>query len=126
VRSGETLSSEVGSITSTKKCEESNGMKVWFVTETETFKDEDKRKKYYEYLEIHGPLVKKKLEGVKGKYLGSWSDNPGRMMNVLEFESMEELSKVWSDEEYQKSLLRLRNHLKSQKIRIMRPTVIVR
>jgi DNA-binding PadR family transcriptional regulator len=101
-------------------------MKVWSVIEIETVKDEDKRKKYYEYLDIHRSLMNKKLEGVKYKFLGGWSDNPGWVMSVTEFESMEEFAKVWGDEEVQKSLLRLRNHCKSVRVRIMRPTVIVR
>jgi hypothetical protein len=101
-------------------------MKVWWVSEIETFKDEAKRKAYYEYLDIWGPLWQKKHEGVKWKNLGGWSDSPGEVMNVAEYESMEELSKVWSDEEFQKALVTLRNHCKSYKIRIMRPTVTVR
>jgi hypothetical protein len=103
-------------------------MKVWWVMEMETYKDEDKRKKYYEYMDEFRPIWQKKFEekDVKCTRLGGWSDNPGWVMNVTEFESMEELSKMWSDEELQKSLLKLRNHCKSLKLRIMRPTVRVR
>lgn len=101
-------------------------MKVWGVTEIETYKDEAKRKKYYEYLDTWGPFRQKKHEGVKFKDLGGWSDNPGCVMFVTEYESMEEFSKVWSDEEFQIELVKLRNHCKSFRTRIMRPTVSVR
>lgn len=101
-------------------------MKVWWVMEMETFKDEMKRKEYYEFLDTWGPMWQKKHEGVKFNYLGDWSDNPGCVMYVNEYESMEEFSKVWSDEELQKELVKLRNHCKTIKIRIMRPTVSVR
>jgi hypothetical protein len=74
------------------------------------------------------PIWQKKLEEKDVKYtpLGGWSDKPGWVMNVNEYESMEELSKMWSDEEIQKGLLKLRNQCKSFKLRIMRPTVSVR
>jgi hypothetical protein len=101
-------------------------MKVWFVMESETFKDDAKRKKYYEYLDTWRPIWEKKHEGVKHNDLGGWSDRPGNVMYVVEYESMEEFSKVWSDEEFQKGLLILRNNLKSFNMRIMRPTVVVR
>ena len=101
-------------------------MKVWFVIERETFKDEMKRKEYYEFLDTFMPMWEKKHEGVKCKSLGGWSDNPGCVMNIVEYDSMEEFSKVWSDEEFQKELVNLRNHCESYKQRIMRPTVMVR
>ena len=101
-------------------------MKVWFVTERETFKDEAKRKKYYESMDTLGPIWEKTHEGVKYTSLGGWSDNPGYVMSVDEYENMEEFSKVWSDEEFQKGLVILRNLCKSFKMRIMRPTITVR
>ena len=101
-------------------------MKVWFVMEFETFKDDAKRKEYYDYLKSSWrPTKEKTYEGVTFKNLGGWSDYPGWVMYVEEFESMEEFSKVWSNEEYQKEILKLRNHVKSFKMRIMRPTVSV-
>ena len=100
-------------------------MKVWFVTERETFKDEAKRKKYYEIMDTLSPSWEKMHEGVKATMLGGWSDSPGYVMGVSEYENMEEFSKVWSDEEFQKNLLILRNHCKKFKVRIMRPTISV-
>jgi len=95
--------------------------------EFETFKDDTKRKEYYDYLESSWrPTSQKIYEGVKWKNLGGWSDNPGWVLWIAEFESMEEFSKVWSNEEYQKEILKLRNHLKSFKMKIMRPTISVR
>ncbi len=100
-------------------------MKAWWVFSIKTFKDEARRKAYYEYLEKWGELWQKKNEGVKYKNHGSWSASPGEVVWVAEYESMEELAKVWGDEEIQKGLVILRNHVKSYKSYIMRPTVIV-
>jgi hypothetical protein len=116
-------SSEVGSVTSTMRS--GVEMKVWFVMEVETYKDDAKRKKYYEYLNTFRSLYEKKHEGVEYEFLGGWSDNPGCVMYVYEYESVEEFSKVWSDEEYQQELVKLRNHCDALKIRVMRPTVRV-
>ncbi|NYT16333.1 MAG: hypothetical protein GKC02_10320 [Methanomassiliicoccales archaeon] len=101
-------------------------LKVLWALEIETFKDETKRKEYYEYNDIWGPLWQKKHEGVKFNNLGGWSDNPGHVTYYVEYENMEELAKVWSDEELQKGLVKLRNHCEKLNIRIMRPTVTVR
>jgi hypothetical protein len=101
-------------------------MKVLLMIERETFKDEDRRKKYYEHMDKFTPIWEKKHEGVKFKSLGGWSDQPGCVVTMAEYESMEEFSKVWSDEEFQKELLKHRNLVETMKIRIMRPTVSVR
>ena len=101
----------------------SEKMKLWFVMEIETYKDDARRKKFYEYYQKIMPIWQNKLEGVKSKFLGGWADTPGCPMLVYEFESMEEFSKVWSDEEWQKELVILRNHLKSFRMRIMRPDI---
>ena len=100
-------------------------MKVWWVITLETFKDEARRKAYYEYVQKWGQIIQKKHEGVKYKRLGGWSATAGKVVWVSEYESMEEFSKVWSDEEYQKGLVELRNHVKGYKTMIMRPTVTV-
>ena len=101
-------------------------MKVWLVVERETFKDEAKRQKYYEAMDTLVPQWKKIHEGVKSTSLGGWSDNPGSVMGVTEYENMEEFSKVWSNEEFHKGAVILRNLCNSYKMRIMRPTITVR
>lgn len=119
-------SPKVGGSRNTKKFGEvRKDMKVWWVVALTTFKDEARRKAYYEYNEKWTPLWQKKHEGVKFKALGGWSASPGEVVFVNEYESMEELAKVWSDEEIQKGLVKLRNHVKDYKTYIMRPTVSV-
>jgi len=83
-------------------------MKVLFVIEWDSPKDDAKRKKYYEFFDEYGPIWNKKHEGVKHKDLGTWADQPGHLTSLLEYESMEEFS------------------TKTFRMRIMRPTVIVR
>lgn len=101
-------------------------MKVWLITEHTTFKEDDKRKKFYDYLESSWrPNWEKVFEGVKHTHLGGWSDKPGWVMSVTEFESMEEFSKVWSNMDFQQGLLKLRNKVKSFNVRILRPTISV-
>ena len=98
-------------------------MKVWWVMETELPKEEERVKKYQEYLKIWTSLWHKKHEGVKYVRRGSWTDNPGYCMGVAEYESMEEFSKVYSDQELHEALVILRKHMKSVKTRVMRPCV---
>ena len=101
-------------------------MKVLWVMAMETFKDEARRKPYYAYGEKWTELWEKKHEGVKYKSLGGWSASPGKVVYFNEYESMEELAKVWGDEEIQKGLVKWRNLTKDYKIHIMRPTVIMK
>jgi hypothetical protein len=100
-------------------------MKVWWIMESEIYKDEDKLEKYSEYLATWSSLFRKKHEGVKYVHRGSWTDNPGHSMGVAEYESVEEFSKVWCDDELQAGLVKLRKHLKSLRLRVMRPCVNV-
>ena len=97
-------------------------MKVMLVMEVETYKDEAKRKKYYEF---DNSVWKKKHEGIKYKELGGWGVQPGKLVYLYEYESMEEFSKIWSDMEIQARLVKLRNLCKDFKIKIWRPTVSV-
>ena len=99
-------------------------MKVWWVVQVTTFKDEARRKVYRENNQKWIPIMQKKHEGIKSKNLGGWSATPGTVVWVREYESMEELSKLWSDEEVQKRLLELRNDVKDYKAYIMRPVII--
>jgi hypothetical protein len=87
-------------------------MKVLYAIEWETHKDEAKRKKYYEFFDEE-KTWEKTHESVKYKDLGTWADQPGHLTFLTEYESMEEFSKVWSDEEFQKYLVKWRSHCKS-------------
>ena len=97
-------------------------MKIMLVMEVETYKDEAKRKKYYEF---DNSIWKKKHEGIKYKELGGWGVQPGKLVYLYEYESMEEFSKIWSDMEIQTLLVKYRNLCKDYKIQIWRPTVSV-
>ena len=97
-------------------------MKVMLAMKVETFKDEAKRKKYYEF---DNAIWKKKHEGIKYKELGGWGVQPGRLIYLYEYESMEEFSKIWSDMEIQALFVNYRNLTKEFKVSIWRPTVSV-
>jgi hypothetical protein len=71
-------------------------MKVMLVMKWETYKDEAKRKKYYEF---DNSIWEQKHEGIKYKELGGWGVQPGKIVYLYEYESMEEFSKIWSDME---------------------------
>ena len=96
-------------------------MKVLLMVEAVTYRDEAKRKKFYEDLVDFMPFWEKKHEGVKYKYLGGWAEQPGHVIHLYEYESMEEFSKVWSDMDVQKQLVKARNLVEDFRIRIMRP-----
>jgi hypothetical protein len=98
-------------------------MKVMLVMKTETYKDEAKRKKYYE---IDNTVWKEKHEGIKYKELGGWGTQPGKVTFLFEYESMEEFTKIWSDMEIQAFLVKYRNLVKDFEVEIWRPTVSVR
>ena len=98
-------------------------VKVLFIREWENYNDEAKLKKYYEYLETTQPFFQKKHEGVKFKNLGGWAEQPGHVVALTEYESMEEFSKIWSDEEVQRELIKLARHVKNFRVHILRPTI---
>ena len=95
-------------------------MKVMLVIKMETYKDEAKRKKWYEF---DNTVWKEKHEGIKYKELGGWGTQPGEVTNLFEYESMEEFSKIWSDMEIQAAFVKYRNLVKDLKIEIWRPSV---
>ena len=100
-------------------------MKVLFAVEAVTPRDGAKRKKFYEGMAGFEPLWGEKHEGVKFKYLGSWAEQPGHTLHLYEYESMEEFSKIWSDMEVQKQLVKMRNLVEDFRTRIMRPDLDV-
>ena len=95
-------------------------MKVMLVMKMETYKDEAKRKKWYEF---DNSIWEKKHEGIKYKELGGWSTQPGKVTNLFEYESMEEFTKIWSDMEIHAFIVKYRNLVKDLKIEIWRPSV---
>ena len=100
-------------------------MKVMWVMEIETFKEDTRRKKFYESYQKLRLIWKKKHEGIKYKDLGGWGVQPGKFVYLYEYESMEEFSKIWSDMEIQALFVKYRNLCKDFKINIWRPTVSV-
>ena len=100
-------------------------MKVLVIWEWENFKDEEKLKKYYEFnTKTFQPFLQKKHEGVKRKSLGGWVEQPGCVVDMTEYESMEEFSKIWSDEEVQRELINFGRLVKNLKMRILRPSIM--
>ena len=97
-------------------------LNILVITEWETFKDEAKVKKYYEYLETEPFRVHMEALESEVKDKG-WSAAPGHIVRIQEYESMEEFSKLWSDEEYHKKLIKLNRLVKNLSIRILRPAI---
>ena len=95
-------------------------MKVMLVVKLETYKDEAKRKKYYE---LDNSIWAKKHEGIKYTFLDGWGVQPGKVVYLHLYESMEEFSKIWSDIEIQTLLLNMRNLVKNCEVEIWRQTV---
>ena len=97
-------------------------MKILVITEWETFKDEAKVKKYYEYMETEPFRAHREALESEVKHK-AWSAAPGHLVMIEEYESMEEFSKLWSDEEYHKKMIKLRRLVKNLSIRILRPAI---
>jgi len=75
----------------------------------------DLEKKFFEpYLE------NKRKEGVKWK-AEDWTDGSGWYVAWFEFETMEDFSKIWEDEEFQKMFTRFSFLVDDCKVRILRP-----
>ena len=68
-------------------------------------------------------MIDEKHEGVKFKDHGGWAEQPGHPIWVREYESMEEFSKVWSDEEYQTEFIKIGRLVKNLRMRILRPII---
>ena len=98
-------------------------MKTLVIWEWDNFKDEETLKKYYEFLGAHPGRARREALEVKRTYSGYWSDGVGHRVNIEEYESMEEFSKLWSDEELQRILVKFGRLVKNLSIRILRPAI---
>ena len=94
-------------------------MKTLVIMEWDNFKDEDKLKKYFDYIGTYPFRARREALEVKRVYSGGWSDGTGHMVLIEEYESMEEFSRLWSDEEHQRKLIRLGRLVKNLSIRIL-------
>ncbi len=85
-------------------------------------KEPERNKKRNEFAaENFGPYYDKKVkEGVKWKYSG-WSDGSGLMLGLHEFDTLEDINKVWGDEEFQIINARWSYFVDNCKIKIWRP-----
>jgi hypothetical protein len=86
-------------------------------------KDPERNKKRYEYQDkVFLPYVQKFEEkGVKWKTSG-WADGSGQMGSLYEFETWEDFSKVYQDQEFQTILSRWSYLVDHCKIKIWRPS----
>jgi quinol monooxygenase YgiN len=105
-----------------KKTRRGEEVNTLVIIEWQTFKDEAKVKKYYEYLKTEPFRAHREALESEVKSRG-WSAAPGHLVLIEEYESMEEFSKIWSDEEYQKKLIKLNRLVKNLSIRILRPAI---
>ena len=96
-------------------------MKVLVIQEWDNVKDEAGLKKYYEYVETYQPYLQKSGEGIAKR--SGWSDGTGHVVSITEFESAEAFAKLWSDEEYQRRLIRFCRLVNSPSLRILRPSI---
>ena len=94
-------------------------MKTLVIMEWDNFKDEDRLKKYFDYIGTYPFRARREALEVKMVYSGGWSDGTGHMVLIEEYESMEEFSKLWSDEEHQRKMIKLGRLVKNLDIRIL-------
>jgi len=99
-------------------------MKVLVLTTWENPKCDEGLKKYYEYLEKHGPYwtERRKKYNVKSS---AWSDGTGKMYMLEELESYEAYAKYADDEEFQKKFIHLCRLVNNVKIKVLRETISV-
>jgi len=97
-------------------------MKVLVMTTWENPKCDEGLKKYYEFLEKHGPYwtERRKKYNVKSS---AWGDGTGKLYNLDEFESYEAYAKFEDDEERQKKFIHLCRLVNNAEVKVLRQTI---
>ena len=87
-------------------------------------KEPERRKKGYDIAEkVFVPYYKKKREeGVKCK-VTDYADGSNSFVGWFEFETMEDFSKIWGDDEFQEIFTRWSYYVDNCKARILRPMI---
>jgi hypothetical protein len=97
-------------------------MKVLVMWEIESPEDEEDYKRYLESDKAWSNTVLVMMEGIKYTWLGAWTDRPGFHVSLIMFDSMEEYSKLWSNNDYHVGLNKHKRMCKSLKVRMFKPT----
>jgi hypothetical protein len=96
-------------------------MKVLVMWEWDNSKDVERLKKYYEYAQTYVEYVSGVDKGICKR--STWVDGTGHHFQTLEFESMEDYTKVWSDDEYFSRFVRFCRLVDNARTHVLRPAV---
>ena len=98
-------------------------MEVITFAEWDIPKDEERRKKYIEYMGDTAWISRITNSGIVKHR--AWTDgNGGHVMCTAEFESMENYAKVWNDLEYHRRHARFYRIVDNFKMRVCRPAAL--
>lgn len=99
-------------------------MTVVLLWEWDNPKDEARNKKRLKFDREEGAPFweKKRKEGIKLK-MTSWSDNTGHIVGWMEFETMDDFSKLWEDKEWQQQVTKWSYLVDNVSVRLLRPTI---
>jgi len=87
-------------------------------------KDEERRKKYVEYMGDTAAIERFLKMGVIKRHR-AWTDGTGgHIMFIAEFESMEDFAKLWDDLEYHRRHARFYRIVDNFKMQICRPAAL--
>lgn len=95
-------------------------MEVLLFREWDNPKDEERRKQYTDMTRDTSRRERFEKLGVIKSTRG-WADGSGHIINMTEFESMEDFAKLWNDIEFQRMHVNLYRVVDNFKIRICRP-----
>ena len=102
-------------------------MTVVLMGEWDNPKDLERNRKRLKYSnEVWRPYWEKlvKEKGIKFKS-SSWSDNTGHIINWIEYETMEDFTKMWEDEGHQQRWAAWTYFVDNARIRLLRPSLTV-
>jgi len=93
-------------------------MSAIMLMEWDNAKDE-RLKKYYERIPENQAFWQKKIEESVVKRTSSWSNGTGHVVGIIEFENMDGLSKLLSDQEYMEFTVKFFRNVDNGSIRIL-------
>lgn len=99
-------------------------MEVITFAEWDIPKDEERRKKYVEYMGDRAWIDRINKMGLVKRHR-AWTDGTGgHIMYTAEFDSMEDYAKVWNDLEYHRRHARFYRIVDNFKMRVCRPAAL--
>jgi hypothetical protein len=99
-------------------------LKVVLLIEWDNPRDEERLEKRYEFTrEVTDPYWQRKVgEGIV-EGVSDWADNTGHRVKWVEFESMNNLARVWDDKEYHEGAVGFSRLVDNLSFRLLRPTI---